>query len=70
MTGVKFTITQVHPRVRGGAPFKPAVRLFNSGPSPRARGSHMKGLQAAEAWGSIPACAGEPGEGKDGEGGY
>ena len=53
---------RVHPRVCGGALIAVSLRSGRKGPSPRVRGSHSCIAQSHYSFGSIPACAGEPGE--------
>ncbi len=53
--------SSVHPRVRGGAHEHGAPVLPGWGPSPRARGSPSPPSSPPASFGSIPACAGEPG---------
>ena len=50
----------VDPRVRGGAGSRRRCPRGHRGRSPRARGSHLGGLECRLVVGSIPACAGEP----------
>ena len=56
------TLPKVYPRVRGGTPdlMRPALAL--NGLSPRARGNPRFYGSQARRRGSIPACAGEPGD--------
>ncbi len=51
---------RVDPRVRGGATGSGSVTAPVRGRSPRARGSLRWPCVDYAAWGSIPACAGEP----------
>ncbi len=51
---------RVHPRMRGGAARAAFVDHLASGPSPHARGSPSRLIQAVRLMRSIPACAGEP----------
>ena len=51
---------RVHPRVCGGAAVRAMTISPMGGPSPRVRGSRIRGLQEGVRLGSIPACAGEP----------
>ena len=44
----------------GGTPGGVKSRICVSGLSPRVRGNHMQYEVIRAAWGSIPACAGEP----------
>ena len=53
---------RVHPRVCGGAVPQVLPLLGKVGPSPRVRGSHQSAASSSECSGSIPACAGEPGD--------
>ena len=53
--------SRVDPRVRGGAIARLRRGGGAGGRSPRARGSLWLGSAALGIWGSIPACAGEPG---------
>ena len=48
------------PRVRGGAGDRRALRTFDKGRSPRARGSRRHDHCLDRPYGAIPACAGEP----------
>ncbi len=50
----------VHPRERGGAWTAPESRSHRDGPSPRARGSHVRAHRGVPHVGSIPASAGGP----------
>ncbi len=52
--------TRVDPRVRGAATIDQSTASPDQGRSPRARGSQGVRHRAAWAWGSIPACAGQP----------
>ena len=51
---------RVYPRVCGGTSSSTDSRGKNSGLSPRVRGNPAAPAALASAWGSIPACAGEP----------
>ena len=50
----------VYPRVCGGTPGDTARSAPATGLSPRVRGNRLRHGVWADAWGSIPACAGEP----------
>ena len=54
--------TQVYPRVRGGTFGRRRPESTIKGLSPRARGNPHSGLFTGRGAGSIPACAGEPGD--------
>ena len=54
------TASAVDPRVRGEAIGCTYCTDCIGGRSPRARGSHERGLASLGADGSIPACAGKP----------
>ena len=56
------TSERVYPRVCGGASTTPLLASFARGLSPRVRGSLASGVDDGQMEGSIPACAGEPGE--------
>ena len=51
----------VYPRVCGGTDRLLPFRAGLPGLSPRVRGNRPQARSAASRWGSIPACAGEPG---------
>ena len=51
---------RVYPRVCGGTVITPATTLFVMGLSPRVRGNPESERGGQVAYGSIPACAGEP----------
>ncbi len=59
-TWVRITICQVYPRVCGGTPWVNHITVKLPGLSPRVRGNHRPRLRYRHAFGSIPACAGEP----------
>ena len=65
-TGRSQTVptTRVYPRVCGGTYGLHAVALMMPGLSPRVRGNLADLLQRCHNVGSIPACAGEPIDGK------
>ena len=52
----------VYPRVCGGTPKQVRSSLLLRGLSPRVRGNRVVGDGAPAPKGSIPACAGEPGQ--------
>ena len=52
--------SQVHPRVCGEARSRRFAALGTAGPSPRVRGSRLRGRRGDGGEGSIPACAGKP----------
>ena len=54
----------VYPRVCGGTGMAVVVGEVGAGLSPRVRGNPRRGAGASAAPRSIPACAGEPGEGR------
>ncbi len=53
---------EVYPRVCGGTPRYPRAGLALQGLSPRVRGNRLPPACRITGAGSIPACAGEPGE--------
>ena len=55
-------IPAVYPRVCGGTKLRKALRWLTWGLSPRVRGNRGELLRPGRHAGSIPACAGEPGE--------
>ena len=52
---------RVYPRVCGGTLPSALIRSSGAGLSPRVRGNHRAGVGHDKGFGSIPACAGEPG---------
>ena len=54
---------RVYPRVGGGTQTYNIVGLLVPGLSPRGRGNHNQGIPEPLEKGSIPAWAGEPGDG-------
>ena len=52
----------VYPRVCGGTISDLTTLIARPGLSPRVRGNRVQGVVHAHGFGSIPACAGEPGE--------
>ncbi len=52
--------SEVYPRVCGGTSARCRRASSGRGLSPRVRGNHLRLSEAFPAWGSIPACAGEP----------
>ena len=54
------TPVRVYPRVCGGTPASRSTPWRTNGLSPRVRGTPKRTSDMATAWGSIPACAGEP----------
>ena len=60
-TCVRSTSVRVYPRVCGGAAVYAVASLWALGLSPRVRGSQVGRCHAKRVFGSIPACAGEPG---------
>ena len=58
--GVTLEQTEVHPRVCGEAGIGFMNRVWDTGPSPRVRGSHRSRGRCHGGHGSIPACAGKP----------
>ena len=58
-----FSLSGVHPRVCGGARRPRPRSISDRGPSPRVRGSQPSRARGPGARRSIPACAGEPGDG-------
>ena len=63
-TAQRSRTSWVHPRVRGEADWRGMGTAANQGPSPRARGSPVLAASTERLPGSIPACAGKPGEEK------
>ena len=55
-----FDLTEVHPRLRGGAASLATTSLGGSGPSPPTRGSLLGNNVSPIDQRSIPAYAGEP----------
>ena len=51
---------RVYPRVCGGTLPHGPVAISGTGLSPRVRGNPLTATTGPSAWGSIPACAGEP----------
>ena len=58
----------VYPRVCGGTSSSPSSSLASAGLSPRVRGNPAWGGKRLDMVGSIPACAGEPGVGRQAAG--
>ena len=52
----------VYPRVCGGTEMQPRLKGYATGLSPRVRGNRQCSHSASHNRGSIPACAGEPGD--------
>ena len=64
-TATRWTAA-VYPRVCGGTPSPRITARPREGLSPRVRGNHVGGSQDVAPLGSIPACAGEPGNARAG----
>ena len=56
-------LRSVYPRVCGGTPYGQRILLTHNGLSPRVRGNPARTRGYLIAFGSIPACAGEPAAG-------
>ena len=57
-------IWRVYPRVCGGTDILVFLNMHGGGLSPRVRGNPADAIAEEEALRSIPACAGEPGDGR------
>ena len=59
--GIYHAAAEVYPRVCGGTCLALAAAFTLLGLSPRVRGNLIPGGVEGQEFGSIPACAGEPG---------